>query len=304
MAGDDVPAAAAVFYAALDDLSERRHEAPWPRNEASVLRLYRRLLASHPAGSAVATIQDHVVGFGIAVERETTWFLGFLFIEPGLQGRGIGHRVLESILPSSGTDAWLAGGGVLATCAEAVQAISTGLYASLGMRPRDPIYQLVGTPRADALRRLPPSVEGVPFEPVEAAHGTEWLAEVLAPLDLAAVGYRRAIDHRDDRAEGRRGILYRDRGDGHAMGYGYVHPSGRIGPAYVTDPQLLEGVVADLLLREQPAGAWQFAIPGASAVLAPLLRAGLRVDEPPVVHCASAPYLAVEAYLLRSFALP
>jgi hypothetical protein len=45
-------------------------------------------------------------------------------------------------------------------------------------------------------------------------------------------------------------------------------------------------------------------VPGASAAMAALLRAGLRFDDPPVVHCASAPCLAVEAYLLRSFALP
>jgi hypothetical protein len=34
------------------------------------------------------------------------------------------------------------------------------------------------------------------------------------------------------------------------------------------------------------------------------LRAGLRLDEPPIVHCSSAASLAVESYLLRSFALP
>ena len=41
-----------------------------------------------------------------------------------------------------------------------------------------------------------------------------------------------------------------------------------------------------------------------SMALAPLLHAGLRFDEPPIVHCATAPTLAAESYLLRSFALP
>jgi hypothetical protein len=72
----------------------------------------------------------------------------------------------------------------------------------------------------------------------------------------------------------------------------------------VTDPELLEGVVSDLIARVQPPGAWQFVVPGASAAMAALLRAGLRVDDPPIVHCASKPCLAAEAYLLRSFALP
>ncbi len=304
LTADDLPACAEVFYSALDDLSERRHQAPWPRNESSMLRLYDRLLASHPPGGAVATDGERVLGFGIAVERERTWFLGFLFVEPGLQAGGIGRQLLERILPPPGAAAWLADGGVLATCAESIQLISTGLYASLGMRPRDTIYQLVGSPRLADLRRLPASVEGVPFERLETTEGADWLAEVLAPLDVAAVGFRRDIDHRDDRAEGRRGILFRDRGDGRAVGYGYVQPSGRLGPAYVTDADLLEGVLSDLIGRLQPAGAWQLVVPGASAAMAPLLRAGLRFDEPPIVHCASAPCLAVEAYLLRSFALP
>ena len=301
---DDLPACADVFWAALDDLSERRHQAPWPRNDASMLRLYARLLASHPPGSAVAELDGRTVGFGIAVERERSWFLGFLFVEPASQAGGIGRRLLDRILPAAGAEGWLASGGVLATCAEAIQPVSTGLYASLGMLPRDPIYQLVGTPRLQALRRLPPSIEGLPFERVEATDGAQRLAETLEPLDLAAVGHRRPIDHRDDRAEGRQGVLFRDRGNGSAVGYGYVQPSGRLGPAFVTDPELLEGVVSDLIARLQPSGAWQIVVPGASAALAALMRAGLRFDDAPVVHCASAPCLAVEGYLLRSFALP
>ena len=160
MDADDLPACADVFYSALDRLSEDRHEAPAPRNETSMLRLYARLLASHPAGSAVAEADGRIIGFGIAVERERSWFLGFLFVEPAWQAEGIGRRVLERILPASGVDAWLADGGSLATCAEAIQLTSTGLYTSLGMRPRDPIYLLVGTPRPETLRPLPATVEG------------------------------------------------------------------------------------------------------------------------------------------------
>ena len=301
---DDLPACADVFHVALDKLSEGRREAPMPRNEASLLRLYGRLLASHPAGSAVAELDGRIIGFGIAAEREWTWFLGFLFVEPPHQAHGIGRRLLEQILPAHGVDAWLAGGGSLATCAEAIQLTSIGLYTSLGMRPRDPIYLLVGALRADTLRPLPPSVEGVPFERLESTLGAAWLGDVLAALDLAAVGHRRPIDHRDDRAEGRKGVLFRDRGDGRALGYGYVQPSGRIGPAYVVEPELLEGLIGDLIGRAQPAGAWQFVVPGASAAMPALLRAGLRFDEPPIIYCATAPNLAVEGYLLRSYALP
>ncbi|HEY8198918.1 MAG TPA: GNAT family N-acetyltransferase [Candidatus Limnocylindrales bacterium] len=301
---DDLPACAEVFYDALDALSVERRQAPELRNEASLLRLYARLLASHPAGGAVAELDGRIVGFAIAVERERSWFLGFLFVGPPMQGHGIGRRLLDRILPADGDEAWLTDGGSLATCAEAIQLTSTGLYASLGMRPRDPIYLLVGTPSVEALRPLPPSVEGVPFERLESALGAAWLDDVLASLDLAAIGHRRPVDHRDDRAEGRQGILFRDRGDGRALGYGYVQPSGRIGPAYMVEPELLEGLIGDLIGRVRPAGAWQLVVPGASAAMPALLRAGLRFDEPPIIYCATAPNLAAEGYLLRSYALP
>ena len=212
--------------------------------------------------------------------------------------------MLERILPAVGVDPWLANGGSLATCAEAIQLTSTGLYTSLGMRPRDPVYLLVGTPRVEALRPLPVAVEGVPFERLESTLGAAWLDDVLASLDLAAVGHRRPIDHRDDRAEGRQGVLFRDRGDGRALGYGYVQSSGRVGPAYVIEPALLEGLIGDLIGRVRPAGAWQLVVPGASAAMPALLRAGLRFDEPPIIYCATATDLAVEGYLLRSYALP
>lgn len=301
---DDLSIASAIFDAALDDLSVRRHRAPDPRNAAAIERLFARLRASHPAGSAIAELDGRGVGFGIAVERERSWFLGFLFVDPDHQGIGLGRAILERILPAGGAAPWLASGGVLATCAEAIQPVSTGLYASLGMLPRDPIFVFVGHPDTGTLRSLAASVAGADFERIEADAGADALADILAALDEAAVGHRRTIDHRDDRAEGRRGVLYRDRGDGRALGYGYAQASGRMGPVYAADPSLLEGIVADLVGRFEIPGAWQLVVPGASAALPGLLRAGLRFDEPPIVHCATAPTLAVEGYLLRSFALP
>jgi GNAT superfamily N-acetyltransferase len=293
-----------VFYDALDQLSVERHQAPWPMNAEPMVRLYARLLASHPTGGAMAEHEGRAIGFAIAVERQRSWFLGFLFVRPAHQGRGIGRRLLEQVLPTGGVDAWLADGGVLATCAEAVQPVATGLYASYGMRPRDPISMLVGSPRPGALRRLPRSIEALPFALVEDDLGATALAELLEPLDVAAVGYRRDVDHAADRGEGRQGVLYRDRRGGQVRGYGYAQPSGRLGPATATDPELLEPIVRDLIERVPVSGAWQLVVPGASAAMTGLLHAGLRLDEPPILHCSTAPSMAVESYLLRSYALP
>ena len=146
------------------------------------------------------------------------------------------------------------------------------------------------------------------FETLEAGGEGRWLRDTLDSLDLGALAHRRPVDHRDDRAEGRVGWLYHVRGGGrtggHAVGYGYVQPSGRVGPVVASDGELLEPIIGHLMSTLEPPGAWQLVVPGPSAALPALLRAGFRFDDAPALLSASGPYFAAERYLLRSFALP
>ena len=301
---DDLAACVGVFYTTLEELHARRGDPPWPRNEAGLERLLGRLVASHPGGAWLGEAEGRTVAFGIAVERERLWFLAFLFVEPAFQAGGLGRRVLERIFPAGGPAAWRARGGILATCVEAIQPVATGLYAGYGLVQRLPVHVMTGTPRPGALAALPDDIEAIAFEALEAAGEGDALASALDELDLGAVRHRRPIDHRDDRGEGRRGWLYRDRSGGMALGYGYAQPSGRLGPAMVRDGPLLERVVAHLMTTVEPAGGWQLVVPGPSAALPALLHAGLRFDGAPALLCASEPSLAAERYLMRSFALP
>ena len=300
----DLSACTAVFYAAMEELQDRRGEGRWPRDQAALTRLLRRLVASHPAGAWLAESAGSTVGFGIAVERERLWFLGFLFVDPAFQAVGLGRRLLERTLPAGGPDAWRARGGVLATCVDASQPAATGLYAGYGLMPRVPVHLLTGTARPGALGRLPDALEAAAFETLEAAGQDRVLGDALDELDLGAVGHRRPLDHGDDRGEGRHGWLYRHRRSGAVIGYGYVQPSGRLGPVVVRDGSMLEGVVAHLMTTVRPAGGWQLVVPGPSPALPALLRAGLRLDGSPGILCTTEPWLAAERYLLRSFALP
>lgn len=300
----DLAACVEVFYRSTEDLRERRGDPPWPRNEPAMERLFGRLMRSTPAGAWLVEADGQTLGFGIAAERESVWFLGFLFVLPGHQAAGLGRRIMERTLPAVGPAAWCAAGGVLATCVEAVQPVSTGLYATFGLVPRMPVYLLTGRPRPDTLAALPGAVEAVAFESVEQAGGKAALGAALDDLDLSALGQRRPVDHRDDRAEGRQGWLFRERSSGRALGYGYVQPSGRIGPLAAWQEALVEPMLGHLMGALEPAGAWQLVIPGPSAALPALLRAGLRLDGEPAILSATAPYLAGERYLMRSFALP
>jgi GNAT superfamily N-acetyltransferase len=304
IAGGDLAGCVGVFYDALEDLQDRRGAPRWPRSEPAMERLFARLAATHPAGAWLAEDVGRPVGFGIAVERERLWFLSFLFVLPAYQAAGLGRRLLERALPAVGPVAWQARGGVLATCVEAAQPVSTGLYADHGLLPRMPLFLMTGIPAAGALRTLPAGIEAAAFPALEAAGEGAVLAAALDDLDLGALGHRRAADHRDDRAEGRQGWLYRERGTGRAVGYGYVQPSGRVGPLVAADGALVEGLVGHLMGTLAPPGAWQLVVPGPSAALPALLRAGLRLDGSPGLLSATGPYFAAERYLLRSFALP
>ena len=300
----DLPSCVAVFYAALEDLRVRRGEPSWPRNEAAMERLFARLVASHAPGAWLCEVDGATVGFGIAVERDSLWFLSFLFVAPDHQAGGLGRRILERTFPEGGPASWRARGGVMATCVEAVQPVSTGLYAGYGLLPRTPLYLLAGRPREGALATLPKSVEAISFAAVEASEGDAALSMALDALDLSALRHRRAVDHRDDRAEGRVGWLYREAPGGPPLGYGYVQASGRVGPVLAVDGARLEPMIGHLMSTVEPAGAWQLVVPGPSIALPALLRAGLRFDDAPALLCADRPYFADERYLLRSFALP
>jgi hypothetical protein len=149
---------------------------------------------------------------------------------------------------------------------------------------------------------IDPGVEAVPFTEAEQVNARDLEAD-LAAFDRAAVGFERAADHRDDRAGGRIGLLFRSRSDGRSVGYGYVQPSGRIGPVYADDPAQLAPMVGVLMEQVRPLGAWQVVVPGPTPALPLLLRAGFRTDPDAAIHCATAPLIAAERYLPRNFAL-
>ncbi len=110
--------------------------------------------------------------------RDGDAFLSFLFVLPQWQARGLGRAVISECLHGAGQTARLA------TCAEANQPVSTGLYASLGLAPRVPIYLLRGALEGHALPRLPADVRA-----------RSVAADEVAPLDDQLLGYRRPQDH-------------------------------------------------------------------------------------------------------------
>jgi len=280
-----------VFFRAIEDLDQKRGRRHQPSDPGALDLHLRHLLATDPGSCFVADDRGRVVAFGVVMVREGDAFLSFLFALPPWQGRGLGRAIVSACLDGAGTTVRLA------TCAEADQPVSTGLYASLGLTPREPVYLLRGTLDEEALPRLPAAVLARPI-------GAEALSPsgAISELDLRLLGYRRARDHAFWAAGGRLGWLFE--GDAGPLGYGYAHPSGRIGPVAAEDPGWLPAMLGHLVRSVPVLEGRQAVVPGvATTALLPLLSAGLRLDGTPAVYCTDRPGPRLDRYLPMSFAL-
>ena len=234
-----------------------------------------------------------IVAFVSALRREHVWFLSMLFVHPDHQEHGLGRRLLATVLAGA-EDA------THATCTDSAQPISNALYSRYGMIPRLPVLELVGRPQ-HPVAGLPGGIRAVPFDllragPTDGA-GALWLAAALERLDRATLGYAHPRDHAYLAAQGRLGYLY-EAGDGTVLGYGYTSEVGRLGPVAVADGELLGSVVGHLLGAVRPAGAFSAWVPGtASAAIATLLAAGLRLEDFPALVCWDRPFADFERYV-------
>ncbi len=194
------------------------------------------------------------------------------------------------------------GSGLMATCVDSIQPISTGLYAGYGIVPRVPLFTAIGRPRPGSLPALPRDVVATGFEALPATYP---LAGTLAALDRATLGFERPQDHRFWAHEGRRGVLFRRAGAGDAVGYGYAQPSGRLGPVALLDETLYPAVLGTLISRESPPGPYLALVPGVNhRAMVALLHAGLRFEGFPGIVGSTRPWEGLARYLPASYALP
>jgi len=222
--------------------------------------------------SHVAIRDGTITGFASAWSRGDDWFLASLFIAPDAQGQGLGRRLLDAV--------W---GGEFArrrTITDAIQPISNALYAGRGLAPTTPMLVFSGVP-----------APGAP--PLEQGSGE------LAPIDAAAYGFDRAVDHDYWSRHARRTVWLRD---GESAAYSYAFPGGSIGPVAGIDPAAAAGALEGELAAA--GGSVLLRVPGSSrALVATALRAGLRLSPTPgllLLSEAAAPptSLAIAGYML------
>ncbi len=303
MTAADIPACVDVRYASLDELHLRVGQPTEDRHPDLMGQLDRVLRTTDPSVSWVATERGRVVGFGQGVLRGDLQHLAFLFVDPASQGRGVGRGLLE--VPARCRRARRRPGVArMSTAVEAIQPVSTALYAPVrhaapGLGPyargHHPRHHLPAVDPGLMVRSLASMAR-------EGRDSATFTAAVAA-IDLAIYGFARPGDHAMARGMGRAGSLFMDR-QGRVRGYGYVSTNGRLAPTVVDDLALLPGVVGHLVRSVDPATVWNVGLPGNSAAFRHLLAAGLRIEGPPILYCATWSGPPYERIVPTGFALP
>jgi GNAT superfamily N-acetyltransferase len=334
---DDLVACTHVWRSSLADYLLRLNQPDVLTDLEPVRRLLAHLLTTDPTSFWVATRDadgpnDHagaeprgakgerIVGFACANVRGRAWFLAMLFVEPGDQARGLGSALLERTLPDGRRPAGMgsgerADGWTFGTATDSAQPVSNALYARLGLVPRVPMLHLAGeVRRAPAFPPLPDGMEAIRFDELTAddppanddersGEGRRHLDAAISEVDQELLGYEHPEDHAYLRRENRVGFAYRDR-SGFLAGYGYTSRLGRVGPVAVRDPDLQPAVLGHLLGAIRPAGAFSTWVPGvAGESVSALLRAGLRLEPFPALHCWDRPSVDDTRYVPITLAL-
>ena len=281
----DIPAMLEVFFEADEHLRAGDGRPSRPRDPERLRSWFAHHLRNDSATSIVADDHGRVVAYGVVMVRARSGYLSELFVVPRCQGRGLGRAVLRECLAHAPIEH-------MATCTDAVQPVSTGLYASLGLAPRVPIYILSGPLEPTALPAPPAGTIVAELDPA-----------AVSALDEVALGYRRPVDHAAWVAEGRRGLAFVGE-DGELNGYGHAHPTGRLGPILAADPLALPAFVGAVARSITGVSHYRCVVPGrARDALRGLLTAGLRIDGSPGIYCADHDRLRLDRYLPMSTSL-
>lgn len=171
--------AARIVYEAFAGIHDHHGFArDFPTLEAAV-QLTGDFIAHPSIYGVVAEIDGRIVGSNFLDERGPIRGVGPITIDPAMQGRGIGRRLMEAVI-ARGADA--AGIRLLQ---DAFNTRSLSLYASLGFDVAEPVALMSGRPRAAG-------IAGVEVRPLREAD----LAE-CERLHRRVHGFERTAELRD-----------------------------------------------------------------------------------------------------------
>jgi GNAT superfamily N-acetyltransferase len=220
-----------LILRAVGELRERTGKPPIPWRPRAAPAFLEHLLATNRETFLCAWRGARLVGFAAALIRGRQWYLAFLFVDPHLQGRGIGRELLRRV--------WREGPRMthgLGTFTYNQRAV--GLYTSYGMLPSELITLIEG----ESARIRIPEPTSLEVSTDIAASDVAWINR----LEGTIRGYPRAEEWRFwARSDEYRLFLFRRKG--RRVGYGLLGPRDEIGPLGVLHPaDLLETAAASI----------------------------------------------------------
>jgi ribosomal protein S18 acetylase RimI-like enzyme len=193
-------------------------------------------LKTDPEGSFVAhDRKGKLVGFTMSLIREDEWYLAFLFVDPTLQSKGLGQKLLDKAMrygKKNGCKRW-----ALCTFAYNPQAIA--VYTKMGMPPQRPLLTMERKRKeGEAFRKLRPSIK------LSVARITEEkYINRLTTLDRRARQLARPEEHFFWLADENYNTLIFHDGK-KLVGYAVVNSRGMIAPVVASEPKYLVSLVA------------------------------------------------------------
>lgn len=175
----DIEACGRLIYEAFRSIAERHNFPPDFPSVAAGVRMAKALIEHPHTYGVVAERHGQVLGSAFMSERDPVRGIGPVSVDPAVQERGIGRRLMEALLERG------RGAAGLRLVQDAFNTVSMPLYASLGFAVQEPLVLLSGTPSG-------PLPEGIMVRPL-----TEDDLRACEELCLRVHGLPRTAEVRD-----------------------------------------------------------------------------------------------------------
>lgn len=267
----DMLSCARVFIRSARDLARRQGGTPPPSQAAVTATAIAHLQRTEPRGFHVAVKAGRVVAFASTIVRGNTHFLSMFWALPGLQGQGVGRRVLARAFEGPRPPA-----SAVRCVYASLDPRAQILYLKFGMRPRGMFYLLKGAPGASPRPKHAVELEQVGRPGKTSAR----MLAIAARFDRTFRGARRDVDIRFVMSlAGARFFIAR--AEKRIIGYAIVNEKGRVGPAGVVDPRYSAGLAWAIkeAARRMNAKDLFVVVPGTNAgALSVFFEAGLKTE--------------------------
>ncbi len=262
----DADRAGDVNFLAFFEVALRHAQPPVVTTPAEARAYVRHLLAFDPLGGLVAACDGEIVGMAWVHMRGPVATVGPLAVDPRMQGRGIGHLLLDRCIALAGPRV-----AQVRLVQESYNAASLGLYVRAGFRVVAPLVEFE-LPAGGSLHAATPT--GARLRPAGAADRIQ-----LIERDGRAFGAPRPQNVDLYLRRGRALVAERGRAlAGYVFGIA-LGPAAYLGSASAEDGAvLLELLAAQAAAVHGPATAVRVLIPSSDRVLVDgLLALGFRV---------------------------